>query len=366
MTHQPILPLLYLMMAMNATPQNISDQQKFSNGDSSSIDELNSSIARLKRSADWWNNSYLFLGAMAVIVAGATAYFQYVSVSKTRLLADTEAELSRVKESQLNESLKEKDVEIAALNRAAAYAQEQVANAELHIAAANQRAAEANAMAKESEALVASANAASKEAVAKVAEAQRASAEASAKAEGFRADIAKANTSADQARAETAKANLEVERLKRPRTLLDPDGLAKDLSPFKDTEYAFSGVAPDEESILLLRSIDAALRKAGWKRAKSMPGFPAVNIYGSDQDLSVPNALLDGVRIEVERPDAPLDASLPLTSFPQVVRTAVALNIALAGKIYPPENSGYPKVVNVSKGDFVPIKISVGRKVVAQ
>lgn len=103
------------MIPMNAKPEHMSDPQTISKADNSSIDSLSSEIARLRRYADWWNNGYLLLGFSVVVVAGLAAVFQYTAVKEARQLADREADLSRTKESRLNQDLKDKDVQIRQL-----------------------------------------------------------------------------------------------------------------------------------------------------------------------------------------------------------------------------------------------------------
>lgn len=111
------LAVLYFMTPMNAIPSQMPPQGTRSKVDNSSIESLNSEIARLKQSASWWNNRYLLLGFLVVVVAGGAAYFQKVAVDRSRQLAEKESELSRVKESILNQNLKDKDVQIGQLGR---------------------------------------------------------------------------------------------------------------------------------------------------------------------------------------------------------------------------------------------------------
>jgi hypothetical protein len=194
-----------------------------------------------------------------------------------------------------------------------------------------------------------------------LAEARQKAAEADAKAEGFRLDIARANERAAKAEKETTGAKLELERLRSPRSLTGVPKLISELSELKGTEYTFSSVFPDEESITLLRSIDGALQESGWKRGKPVPGFPGVNVFGSGNPYGVPSALTNGIRISVDWPEgfSPLE-SLPIDKLPMPVRAAAALFRSLSSHISPAEE--HPNLVDVQKGESNTIRISVGKK----
>jgi hypothetical protein len=254
----------------------------------------------------------------------------------------------------------------------AGHAQADVDATKIELAKQQTKTEEARSLAKGFESKIAESDARAKTAEAQVATAMAASEEASAKAELFRRDIARANESAAKAeaqvasaKAEAANANLQVARLKLPRSLSDVPSLILSLVAFKGTKYTFTGVGPDEDSIMLLRTIDDALQKAGWERTLT-PGFPGINVYGTlPNNFAVPNAILDGIRIEVERPDAPLDLNKQIIDFPPLVQCAVALNFAIFSRLSPPESSVLPRIVSVVKGQSESIKISVGRKIVA-
>jgi hypothetical protein len=201
-----------------------------------------------------------------------------------------------------------------------------------------------------------------------IADAGRHAAEADAKAEGFKADIAKANESAERARAQVAsataeatKANLELERIKAPRTLRDVASLTESLKAYKGTEYTFSSVFGDEESILLLRHIDVALSSSGWVRVKPPHGYPAINVYGQEQDFAVAAGMTFGVKISVNS-DIPLATlqALPVDKLPAPTGAAAALAIALTGSLSPPQESGLK--ANVEPGSSTIVRIEMGRK----
>lgn len=199
--------------------------------------------------------------------------------------------------------------------------------------------------------------------------AQKSAAEANAKAEGFRLDIAKANESAAQARAqvanataEAAKANLELARLKTPRSLIHISELIAALKPFKDVEYSFVAVCPEDECIQLLKQFDKVLRDAGWNRGHSIVGFPAINVYGKDSDLAVPQALLPGVQISVESTEPLGDLQKQvLESLPEYVKAAIVLNLSLSTSLSPPQET-IGKMVRVDPGTSTSVRISVGKK----
>lgn len=111
----------------------------------------------------------------------------------------------------------------------------------------------------------------------------------------------------------------------------------------------------------LVRSIDEVLRSAGWKRIASRCTFPSVNIYGKE-DFCVPETITNGVRIQVEPPEAPFADDIPVVRLPLLVRTAISLNIALSLSIFPPEKTGDPVPVNAIKGTSQLVQISVGKK----
>ncbi len=345
--------------------QIIPPNKDLSSIDKSEIDSLSSRVERLQDSSRFWTSWYLRMVFFAVLVTALTFVAQFLATKRANELANTESLLGGAKARALAEELKDKDLKIGSLK---------VESEQLILGVA-----EAKARTKLAEAKIASAEAASKSAVAQVAaadarsaEAQRGAAEASAKAESFRSDIAKANESAEQARAETAsakaevaKANLEVARLKMPRILGDQDSLTSEMAKYKGTEYTFFGVSPDDDSIMLLRNLDNILQKAGWTRTVS-PGFPGLNIYGTDpNNFTVPQAIFDGIRIQVESPDVPVDTSLPLDKLPVRIQTAVSLNLAIFARLSPPEATRFPRVVNILKGESKLIHISIGRKVVA-
>lgn len=187
-------------------------------------------------------------------------------------------------------------------------------------------------------------------------------------ADSFEKDIVSAKTQAAEAEShlaealkQAADATAELNRLKSPRTLTNPDGLISALKIYQGTQYTFVSVGQDEESIRLLQQIDGILHSAGWERAKSPGGFPAINVYGKDQDLAVPVALTSGIEVTVDSSEGlAVLQSLPLDKLPPIVAAAVALNEGIASHISPTQESR--KFVNVQPGNSTIIRITVGPK----
>lgn len=172
-------------------------------------------------------------------------------------------------------------------------------------------------------------------------------------------ETAKANERSAQADQKAAEAKLELEKLRTPRTISHIPELLTTLEAFKGTEYTFSAVCADEESINLLKEIGALLQRAGWKRGKPVGGFPAINVFGKEVDFSVPVSLLTGVSISIDSPNGSLQ-SLTIATMPQYARAAVALNLSLSFNLSPPQESSGK--VNTELGDSTVVRINVGKK----
>lgn len=194
--------------------------------------------------------------------------------------------------------------------------------------------------------------------------AKQQAAEANAKAEGFRLDIANANQ-----RAADANRIAEEERLKRvqieermkPRSLkLSPQALSA-LKSYKGTEYTFSSVFADEESITLLKQLDSILLSAGWTRVKPPHAFPAINVYGQEQDFAVASSLSSSIKISVdsEISFATLQAT-PVEQLPAPAGAAVVLAMELTANLAPPQDDGVR--ANVQPGKSMTVRIEIGRK----
>lgn len=158
-----------------------------------------------------------------------------------------------------------------------------------------------------------------------------------------------------------AEATLELEKMRSPRMLLHIPELEATLKQFRDTEYTFSSVGQDEESINFLKEIDSLLQRAGWKRVKPSGGPPAINVFGKDVDFSVTVALKSGIAISVDssQPVATLQA-LPVEKLPPSVKAAIALNLTLFPDFSPPQEGDHQ--VDVQSGNSGVVRISVGKK----
>jgi hypothetical protein len=106
-------------------------------------------------------------------------------------------------------------------------------------------------------------------------------------ADSFERDIISAKEQAAEAQSHLGEAlrraieaTAALNRIKSPRSLIHIPELVATLEAFKDTEYTFSSVFQDEESIDLLKQLDTVLQRAGWKRVKPPPGSHfVVNVY---------------------------------------------------------------------------------------
>jgi hypothetical protein len=145
------------------------------------------------------------------------------------------------------------------------------------------------------------------------------------------------------------------------------------LTPFKGTEYLFTGTCGDEECFQLVSNIDELLKLSGWKRGKSPPMHLGIPQFVIDQDLKVWESVGVGTSVWVEAPNKELLDSMMRTTDdqqPEYVRAALALNLVLTLNISPPENMG--RKVSViplrdehsrdNAGSPTGVKIDVGRK----
>jgi len=174
----------------------------------------------------------------------------------------------------------------------------------------------------------------------------------------------KANEAAEEARERAAKAELELAKLKTPRSLIDIPQLTSDLGLFKGTEYAFSSVFQDSESMDLLKAIDSLLQQAGWKKVKGPGGFPAVNVYGKEDGFAVPIGFSSGVQASVDSSESLIALqSLSVEKLPPPVRAAAVLTLGLGSHISPqsPDNTR-PVDVQSGSGASKTVRIAVGKK----
>lgn len=188
-------------------------------------------------------------------------------------------------------------------------------------------------------------------------------------ADTFEKRLGSAEHKADEAESHLAEAlwrateaTAALDKIRLPRSLTNIPELVSALEPFKDTEYTFSSVFQDGESIEFLKALDTVLQRAGWKRVKPPRGFPAINVYGNDVDLAITVGFNAGVQVSVDSSE-PLTVlqSLPLEKLPQLVRAAVALNTSLSSHLSPQGNAEATQV-DVQPGTSKTIRIAVGKK----
>ncbi len=182
-------------------------------------------------------------------------------------------------------------------------------------------------------------------------------------AEGFQLRIAEANERAASAEKNAAEAQLELGRLKSPRSLTHVPEMVLSLKQFEGTEYTFSFVFQDEDSIKLLRAIDDLLHQAGWKRLKPPHGFPALNVFPGENDTAVKVGIATGLLVSVQSQES-LEVLQKKNSqeLPSYIRAADAVNLALSSNVFPPQETATKKPVEVQKGDSTTVLIGVGKK----
>jgi len=135
------------------------------------------------------------------------------------------------------------------------------------------------------------------------------------------------------------------------------------LRPFGGTEFKFESVFADDESIHLLRQINAALESAGWKRIKQSGMNLSIPTVQLGQNDLVNTDVSTGTLVIVESTE-PMEAleSLPRDKLPSNVRIAIILNEAIISHMSPPESLTPQNRVSVSPGSSTVIRIKVGKK----
>jgi hypothetical protein len=186
---------------------------------------------------------------------------------------------------------------------------------------------------------------------------------AEAEAQNAEGSASNALTLASGVRKEADSFERELDRIRLPRTLIRQTDFNLKMSQFIGTEYTFASVFQDEESISFLQILDAALRDAGWRRVAPPRGFPAISVYGTAENFSVPVGFGTGVNIIVESNE--LLSSLrttPEIKLPPHIRSAEALTKALAWSISPREEITLINPVSVVPGNSTTVRIAVGKK----
>jgi hypothetical protein len=153
----------------------------------------------------------------------------------------------------------------------------------------------------------------------------------------------------------------ELQQIKTPRSLTNPSDFVAELKKFKGTEYTFSSVFSDEESINLLREIDSALQLAGWNRVKPPTGFPSIMVYGKDVDFPVVSSLQTGLLIVINSPETlPALMAVPDDRKPEYIKAAGTLSLTLSSHLSPPQVRVIS--VDVEPGTSSTVQIIIGKK----
>jgi hypothetical protein len=157
----------------------------------------------------------------------------------------------------------------------------------------------------------------------------------------------------------------EIVRLKTPRHLTDLDKATKALSAFRGTEYLFSEVAADPDSLALLVQIDGVLQQAGWKRMPPPHTFPEIEVFGGKPEYGVAVSLNAGIQVSTESQNPPTSRA-PFSIFDQSIsmheRAAGLLMLVFANKMFPPEEHADQKQLTVGPGTSQIVRIAIGRK----
>jgi len=191
-------------------------------------------------------------------------------------------------------------------------------------------------------------------------------------ADSFEKDITSAKQQAADAESDLADARNQataaleqLQRIKSPRALTKFDDLVSSLSAFKGTKYTLA-VFQDDESIRFAKAINRTLHDAGWDRIPTQGrlGIPQILIPDLDNKDGIPICFDTGIVVHLRMNESTymLNAS---KYKPQVVRTAVALEAALASAISPVDDGNVGKQLQVddekTEGEQ-PMNICVGRK----
>ncbi len=155
--------------------------------------------------------------------------------------------------------------------------------------------------------------------------------------------------------------------LKMPRSIGNTQDWFPSLHAYKGTEYAFTEVFPDAESIRLLVFIDSLLKYAGWKRvpAPQPEGINApiaINPFGDCRTCFVTMSVNDGVAVEVEEPNPPSELAMIPQPAPEYIRAAAALHSTLFAGIFPRDGAAASAHLIAVKGTSHVVFITVGSK----
>jgi len=189
-------------------------------------------------------------------------------------------------------------------------------------------------------------------------------------ADSFETRLGGAEHKADEADSRVSEAlkrvvetTTEIERIRLPRTLVDIPKVAERLRQFKGTEYAFTAVSPDDDSLKLLKQIDRTLQLAEWKRGKvTYSPVPALQISGANDIVEI--GVYDGVHIVVDTMESLAEIqSTPTDKLPELVKIGDALNNEIFFGLSPAADikDRLPVEIDPGKQTRV-IHIKVGRK----
>lgn len=182
-------------------------------------------------------------------------------------------------------------------------------------------------------------------------------------ADTFERDIVSAKQQAADAESHFAEAEAEISRLKSPRMLTNANSLSLDLKQFAGTEYTFSLVFGDNESLSLLDQIDSALQLAGWKRVKPSP-VPIIGMkpFKDEPDFLVPMGDALGIEVDVDSKESTVTLNaIPRWKWPHLVSVASLLRNEFALHISPIEGNVNKQLI-VTPGSSPVIRIAIGEK----
>jgi hypothetical protein len=197
-------------------------------------------------------------------------------------------------------------------------------------------------------------------------------------ADSFKSEIDSAKQLATEAKSQitdafnqATEATAELNRLKTDRSLTDILAFISAMKPFAGTEFSFSGVFGDQESIHLASRISRALQDAGWKPVLPPYAFSIGPPHFKLKDFphEVQEGIATGVSVQVETEETP-DAlnALPLLQRPPQTIAGWNLKIALAASIHPSQDDltttplGILDDARYKGPQFKSVLIEVGKK----
>jgi hypothetical protein len=156
--------------------------------------------------------------------------------------------------------------------------------------------------------------------------------------------------------------------LKMRRAVQNTTELIAALGHFKGTEYAFSEVFVDAESLSFMRLIDSLLQQAGWTRVPIPldPKVAAITVhpFSDCPNCNVPIGVREGLTVLISLPNPPTPGETQYPSFdsPKYEQAAVALHDLLFLGVFPRDGTEGSTSVQAEKGDSHIVRIAVGSK----